>query len=390
MQETIHLSDVWEHTITKIFKHDPESELDIMVRQWVIYNKLEDFNSLLNYTDDQDLIPHGVGNLSYYKENDHSVVKMMSPSPLQELINLRWYIQHLIHESGYLYDDDESNYPLSEDKWMLQTHGKFMKYVFYTLHRMTPEQMKMNPIKPIIKVKTNEELDKEEGESIIDEEESTETSQELSEEQNSTSDIYIEDQEDSKSLETSQVHNVLNNSIPNEVDSHTVEDVTEIELPKENGEQNNTKENKLLTTNLEVKPENRKVEGPITYSTDQQIFKFKVNSATDQEVWGVYIDSQSNQNKWTIHGILLHMGFYVTTENPNVMMRENHKTKSSEYIFICQDDLYIASTTPEEILNMLKEKYKINIYLQGKYPHDPGGRDICQIKEYLEKLYGES
>ena len=81
------------------------------------------------------------------------------------------------------------------------------------------------------------------------------------------------------------------------------------------------------------------------------------------------------------------MGFYVTTENPNVMMRENHKTKSSEYIFICQDDLYIASTTPEEILNMLKDKYKINISLQGKYPHDPGGRDICQIKEYLEKLY---
>ena len=73
------------------------------------------------------------------------------------------------------------------------------------------------------------------------------------------------------------------------------------------------------------------------------------------------------------------MGFHVTTENPNVMMRENHKTKSSEYIIICQDDLYIACTTPEGILNMLKDKYKINIYLQ--YPHDSGARDICQIKE---------
>ena len=37
------------------------------------------------------------------------------------------------------------------------------------------------------------------------------------------------------------------------------------------------------------------------------------------------------------------------------------QAKSSEYIFICQDDLYIASTTPEEILHMLKDKYKINI-----------------------------
>ena len=43
------------------------------------------------------------------------------------------------------------------------------------------------------------------------------------------------------------------------------------------------------------------------------------------------------------------MGFYATTENPNVMMRENHNTQSSEYIIICQDGLYIVSTTPEEI-----------------------------------------
>ena len=261
------------------------------------------------FNTDEDFKPYGAGNLSYYKENGDSVVKMMSTTPLQMLENLRWYIQHLINESGYLYDDDESNYPLSEDKCLLQTHGKFMKYVLFTLLRMTPEQMKMNPIKPIIKVKTNEELDKEEGGSIIDEEESTATSQELSEEQNSTSDIYIEDQEDSKSIETSQVHNVLNNSKPNEVDSHTVEDVTEVELPKVNEEQ--------TTTNFEVKAENRKDEGLTTYSTAQQIFEFKVKSGTDQEVWGVYIDSQSNQNKWTIHGILLHMGFYATTENPN-------------------------------------------------------------------------
>ena len=177
MQGTFYLSDLWEHTITKIFKHDPESELDIMIRQWVIYNILEDFNSLLNYTD-EDFIPHGHGNLSFYTENGDSVVKMMPTTPLQMLENLRWYTQHLINENGYLYDDDESNYPLSEDKWMLQTHGKFMKYVIFTLHRMTPEQMKMTPIKSIIKVKTNEELDKEEGEFIIDQEESTETSQE--------------------------------------------------------------------------------------------------------------------------------------------------------------------------------------------------------------------
>ena len=37
---------------------------------------------------------------------------------------------------------------------------------------------------------------------------------------------------------------------------------------------------------------------------------------------------------------------------------------------------FIVSTTPDEVLHMLKDKYKFNIYLEDKYPHDPGGRDI--------------
>ena len=47
-----------------------------------------------------------------------------------------------------------------------------------------------------------------------------------------------------------------------------------------NGEQN-VQEEELLTTNFEVKVENQNVEGLIIYSTDQQIFKLKVNSETD-------------------------------------------------------------------------------------------------------------
>ena len=36
---------------------------------------------------------------------------------------------------------------------------------------------------------------------------------------------------------------------------------------------------------------------------------------------------------------------------------------------------------------MLQDKHMIYIYLQGEYPHDLGGTSICQVKEYLEKLY---
>ena len=185
---------------------------------------------------------------------DGILSKMMTPTPLQELINLRWYIQHVIHESGYLYDDDESNYPLSGDKWMLQTHGKFMKYVFYTLHRMTPEQMKMNPIKPIIKVKTNEELDTEDGESNTNEQESTISNKEEEEystssdisKKDSESDINVDDIQDehnSHTPETLQIHDKYSTTMHNkddliydEYDTSENENITEIETYEHYGE----------------------------------------------------------------------------------------------------------------------------------------------------------
>ena len=49
MSETNHLCDQWQHTIVKTFKLDPKSELGIMMKDWVKFNKLENFNSLLNY-----------------------------------------------------------------------------------------------------------------------------------------------------------------------------------------------------------------------------------------------------------------------------------------------------------------------------------------------------
>ena len=78
---------------------------------------------------------------------------------------------------------------------------------------------------------------------------------------------------------------------------------------------------------------------------------------------------------------LQHMGFYPTTENPCVMMRENDKTKSCECTIIHLDELYIAPTTLEEILHILWDKYKIKInphpYQGSNFPYDRGGTLIC-------------
>ena len=117
-----------------------------MVREWIIYNKLEDFNSLLNLTVDDFTLS---GNLCYSNDNG----ELLHQTPLQDLFHLRWDIQHLIDENEY---DDEFDNHLSEDNWMLQTNWKFIIYVIHNKHSMTPEQLKKNPIEPIIKVKPHQ------------------------------------------------------------------------------------------------------------------------------------------------------------------------------------------------------------------------------------------
>ena len=133
-------------------------------------------------------------------------------------------------------------------------------------------------------------LDTEEGESNEEEEEST-TSSEKSE-QDSESDTSTEDEQETNTTETLQVNHGMNETTHDEENASEAEDdtseensVIEIEPLKENGEQEIGKQNKLLTNKFQIEIENRKVEGLMTYSTEQQIFKFKVNSGHNQELW---------------------------------------------------------------------------------------------------------
>ena len=108
--------------------------MEIKIIQWVVFNTLEDFNSLLKYTDDDFTLN---GDLCYINENG----EMLATTTLQEFYNLRWYIQHLIDENEYQYNDDEWTNPLSESNWIYRTNKHFMKCVNFTLQQMTPVQL---------------------------------------------------------------------------------------------------------------------------------------------------------------------------------------------------------------------------------------------------------
>ena len=188
MSENIELSYVWDHTISKILLHDLNSKIGNMIKEWVVFNKLENLNSLLEYTDD-DFTP--TGKLCYINENGEKLHRKL----MKEFFNLRWYIQHLVDEYEFQYGDNEWTNPLHESNWTYRINKQFMKSVNFTLKEMTPEQLKINPIKPNIKVNTNDVLDTEEGESNTNEQESTisieeeeefTTSEELTEHEYST------------------------------------------------------------------------------------------------------------------------------------------------------------------------------------------------------------
>ena len=129
------LDAIWEHTLTEILNHDNKSVMGSMIRTWVKHHKLDDFSSLFNHSPDK-FTPSSL--LSHYKgKADSEVLLEMLSTPLQELQNIRKYIQHLMDESDYDYDDDDFDDPLSEHNWLSQTRGKFMKYVIYNLSHST-------------------------------------------------------------------------------------------------------------------------------------------------------------------------------------------------------------------------------------------------------------
>ena len=98
---------------TEILNHDNKTEVGIIMRAWVKHNKLEDMSDLLIY-DLNDFTP--IGTLCQYKETaEAEQTKSMPNTPLKELYNLYRYIQHLILESEFNYDDIVFDNPLDED-----------------------------------------------------------------------------------------------------------------------------------------------------------------------------------------------------------------------------------------------------------------------------------
>ena len=142
MPSIIHLTTIWEHTLTEILNHNNITEVGIIMRSWVKHYKLEDMSDLLIYGLNC-LTPSGT--LCHYKETaETEETKFMPNTPLKKVYNLYRYIQHHILKSEFEHDDIEFDSPLDEDNWLLQTRGKFKKYVIYHSYTATEPRISSN------------------------------------------------------------------------------------------------------------------------------------------------------------------------------------------------------------------------------------------------------
>ena len=305
MTESNHLCHLWEHTIVKIFKHDSKSELGLMFIQWIIFNELENFNSILNYAID-DFTPSG--NLCYM--NEHGDI--LPYTPMKKIFNLRWYIQHLMDES-----EDQAQNPLREENWMKQNNCKFIKYIIHHRHPMTPEQLKQKPFGEIFK-NQHEKVDTDEGESTkIEEEEEFTTSEELKEEystfldmskQNSASDINVDDTQDEQNThtpETLQIHNIYNttmhdkdNSIHDEYDTSENENTIENETFKHYGEKiHETEQSIPVETSQVLTVFNRAIHHEDDSSDDKSVIEIEPTKENGEQEIG---KQELPHSKWKL------------------------------------------------------------------------------------------
>ena len=79
----------------------------------------------------------------------------------------------------------------------------------------------------------------------------------------------------------------------------------------------------------------------------------------------VLYDLKSSGLRWSqrLHDIMLRLGFKPCKADPCVWLRE--MKNKYEYIAIYVDDLLIASEKPEQIIQDLKEKFKLKIKDNG-------------------------
>ena len=114
------------------------------MRSWVKHNMFKDMSDLLIH-DLNDFTPEGT--LCHYKETAEAEdTKIIPTTPLMELYNLYRYIKYLINELNFDYDGIEFDNPLDEHNWLLQTRGKFMKFVIYHSPTATEQRNTSNQI----------------------------------------------------------------------------------------------------------------------------------------------------------------------------------------------------------------------------------------------------
>ena len=127
------VSTQWENSLTNLLGHDPTSELGIALRQWVLFQCVENILDLLSWEEDElkAMPAHQVFSL-----DDHGQGSYLRTNQTKQICGLITYMKHVFN--AYMSEGVRTDpfHPFSPEEWNHQTST--MMRTFLVQHLPTP------------------------------------------------------------------------------------------------------------------------------------------------------------------------------------------------------------------------------------------------------------
>ena len=127
------VSTQWEHSLTNLLGHDPTSEPGIALRQWVLFQGVENILDLLSWEEDE---LKAMPAQQVFSLDDHGQGSYLGTNQTKQICGLITYMKHVFNT--YMSEGVRTDpfHPFSPEEWSHQTST--MKRTFLVQHLPTP------------------------------------------------------------------------------------------------------------------------------------------------------------------------------------------------------------------------------------------------------------
>ena len=122
---------LWEHSLTPLLGHDPTSDPDIAIRQWVHFQGVHNILDILSW--DQEELKAAPAQ-QVYSLDDHGQGLYLWTNQIKQMCGLITYMKHVFGAYNSDIDPrDDPFHPFTPDEWSQQTSTMLRTYLIQNL-----------------------------------------------------------------------------------------------------------------------------------------------------------------------------------------------------------------------------------------------------------------